>query len=139
MPTGNLFRVGRHGWPNAVLAGRMQADELRRSADPKSWDRICAKYQLPLWLQKAKGLIDSYGTQLFYFDTLVVQLAPCLSPSHPSTIEENQQARLELAQETQGLGTVVGSGEGLSPTWAVPGLDFFEGLMSLGTYGGPPG
>ena len=137
MPTGNLFRVGRHGWPNAVLAGRMQADELRRSADPKSWDRICAKYQLPLWLQKAKGLIDSYGTQLFYFDTLVVQLAPCLSPSHPSTIEENQQARLELAQETQGLGSVVGSGEGLSPTWALPGLDFFEGLMSLGTYGGP--
>jgi len=134
MPTGNLFRVGRHGWPNAVLTGRQQADQLRRSSDPKGWDRICAKYQLPLWLQKAKGLIGSYGTQLFYFDTLIVQLAPCLSPSHPSTIEENQQARLELAQKTQELGTVVGSGEGLSPTWALPGLDFYEGLMSMRTY-----
>lgn len=134
MPTGNLFRVGRHGWPNAVLTGHQQADQLRRSGDPKGWDRICAKYQLPLWLQKAKGLIGSYGTQLFYFDTLVVQLAPCLSPSHPSTIEENQQARLELAQKTQELGTVVGSGEGISPTWALPGLDFYEGLMSLRTY-----
>jgi hypothetical protein len=78
---------------------------------------MCAKYQLPRWLQKAKGLIDSYGTELFYFDTLVVQLAPCLSPSHPSTIEENQQARLELAQKTQKFGTVVGFGEGVSPTW----------------------
>ncbi len=137
MPTGNLFRVGRHGWPNAVLTDKRQADQLRRSANPKGWDRICARYQLPSWLQKAKGLIDSYGIELFYFDTLVVQLAPCLSPSHPSTIEENQQARLELAQKTQELGTVVGSGEGVSPTWALPGLDFFEGLMSLRTYADP--
>jgi Glycosyl hydrolases related to GH101 family, GH129 len=137
MPTGNLFRVGRHGWPNAVLTSERQADQLRRSGNPKGWDRICAKYQLPRWLQKAKGLIDSYGIELFYFDTLVVQLAPCLSPSHPSTIEENQQARLELAQKTQELGTVVGSGEGVSPTWALPGLDFFEGLMSLRTYADP--
>ena len=137
MPTGNLFRVGRHGWPNAVLTDQRQADQLRRSANPRSWDRICAKYQLPHWLQKAKSLIDSYGIELFYFDTLVVQLAPCLSPSHPSTIEENQQARLELAQKTQELGTVVGSGEGMSPTWALPGLDFFEGLMSLRNYADP--
>ncbi len=137
MPTGNLFRVAHRGWPNAVLTGAMQADQLRRSADPKSWDRICARYELPLWLQKAKTLIASYGTQLFYFDTLVVQLAPCLSPRHPLTIEENQQARLELARKTQELGTVVGSGEGLCPSWALPGVDFFEGLMSLRTYGDP--
>lgn len=137
MPTGNLFRVGRRGWPNAILTGRMEADKLRRQSGPKGWERICAKFQLPRWLEKAKGLIASYGTQLFYFDTLVVQLAPCLSPSHPSTIEENQQARLELAQETQELCTVVGSGEGVSPTWALPGLDFYEGLMSLRTYADP--
>ncbi|CAN5431074.1 hypothetical protein BH18VER2_BH18VER2_00310 [soil metagenome] len=137
MPTGNLFRVGRRGWPNAILTGRMEADKLRRQSGPKGWERICAKFQLPRWLEKAKGLIASYGTQLFYFDTLVVQLAPCLSQSHPSTIEENQQARLELAQETQQLGTVVGSGEGVSPTWALPGLDFYEGLMSLRTYADP--
>ncbi len=137
MPTGNLFRVGRRGWPNAILTGRMEADKLRRQSGPKGWERICAKFQLPRWLEKAKGLIASYGTQLFYFDTLVVQLAPCLSPSHPSTIEENQQARLELAQETRELGTVVGSGEGVSPTWALPGLDFYEGLMSLRTYADP--
>lgn len=137
MPTGNLFRVGRRGWPNGILTGRMSKDQLRHGNNPKGWERICAKFQLPRWLEKAKGYIASYGTQLFYFDTLVVQLAPCLSPSHPSTIEENQEARLKLAQETQGLGTVVGSGEGVSPTWALPGLDFYEGVMSLRTYADP--
>ena len=137
MPTGNLFRVGRRGWPNAILTGRMSAEKLRRQSDPKGWERICARFQLPRWLEKAKGMIATYGTQLFYFDTLIVQLAPCLSPGHPSTIEENQEARLKLAQETRNLGTVVGSGEGASPTWALPGLDFFEGSMSLRTYADP--
>jgi hypothetical protein len=137
MPTGNLFRVGRRGWPNAVLTGEIKPDQLLHQSDPRSWDRVCAKYQLPLWVQKAKSLIESYGTQLFYFDTLAVQLAPCLSPRHPSTIEENQAARLAILQKTQELGMVTGSGEGLCPTWALPGVDFFEGLMSLRTYADP--
>jgi Glycosyl hydrolases related to GH101 family, GH129 len=137
MPTGNLFRVSRRGWPNALLTGRLQPDQLLRDSNPKGWDRICAKYQLPRWLEKAKTLIASYGIQLFYFDTLAVQLAPCLSPNHPSSIEENLQARLEIMQKTRDLGTVVGTGEGISPTWALPGLDFFEGLMSLRTYADP--
>ena len=137
MPTGNLFRVGHHGWPNAALTGEIKPDQLLRQSDPRSWDRICAKYQLPLWQEKARSLIQTYGIQLFYFDTLVVQLAPCLSPRHPSTIEENQAARLAILQKTRDLGTVTGSGEGLCPTWSLPGVDFFEGLMSLRTYADP--
>ncbi|HET7511398.1 MAG TPA: glycoside hydrolase [Chthoniobacterales bacterium] len=134
MPTGNLFRVDRHGWPNKILTGRLAPDRLRRGNNPHGWERICAKFQLPRWLEKAKSLLATLGPELFYFDTLVVQLAPCLSPDHPSTIEQNQEARLELMQKTQQLGTVVGSGEGISPTWALPGLDFFEGMMSLRPY-----
>ena len=137
MPTGNLFRVSRRGWPNAVLTGQLQPDQLLRDSKAKGWDRICANYLLPRWLEKAKASIASYGTQLFYFDTLAVQLAPCLSPSHPSSIEQNLQARLEIMQKTRDLGTVVGTGEGISPTWALPGVDFFEGLMSLRTYADP--
>ena len=134
MPTGNLFRVSHRGWPNALLTGQLQPDQLLRESNPKGWDRVCARNQLPRWLEKAKTQIGTYGTQIFYFDTLAVQLAPCLSPSHPSSIEENLQARLEIMQKTQELGTVVGTGEGIAPTWALPGVDFFEGLMSLRTY-----
>jgi hypothetical protein len=134
MPTGNLFQVSRRGWPNDLLTGQLQPDQLLRESNLMGWDRICARYQLPRWIEKAKSMIGSYGTQLFYFDTLAVQLAPCLSPSHPSSIEENLQARLEIMQKTRDLGTVIGTGEGISPTWALPGVDFFEGLMSLRTY-----
>ncbi len=136
MPTGNLFRVDRNrrGWPNAILTGRLAPDKFYAESNQRALDRTCAKYQLPLWLAKAKEAISDYGVQLFYFDTLVHQLAPCVAPNHPSTIEQDEQARLELMQETRNLGTIVGSGEGLNPTWALPGLDFFEGLMSLRTY-----
>jgi Glycosyl hydrolases related to GH101 family, GH129 len=135
MPTGNLFRVSRNrGWPNAVLTGRIAPAELLAKSRPRGWDRICGKHLLPEWIAKAKEAIRDYGLQLFYFDTLVVQLAPCVHPDHPSTIEENQQARLEILKKTRDLGMIVGSGEGMCPTWALPGVDFFEGLMSLRPY-----
>jgi len=135
MPTGNLFRVSRNrNWPNAVLTERVTPAQVLATSNPRGWDRICGKHLLPEWTAKAKAAIRDYGLQLFYFDTLVVQVAPCLDPQHPSTIEENQQARLEILKKTRDLGMVVGSGEGMCPTWALPGVDFFEGLMSLRPY-----
>jgi len=135
MPTGNLFQVSqRRGWPTDVLLGRVTPDRLLAQSNLTGWNRICAKYLLPEWTQKAQEYIRDYGTQLFYFDTTVVQLAPCLHPDHPSTIEENQEARKSIMRATRDLGMLVGSGEGNSPTWALPELDFFEGLMSIRTY-----
>ncbi len=136
MPTGNLFHVSKQRyWQSALLTGKLSPDKLLASSNRGAWDRICGKQVLKEWPEKAKGIIGEYGVQLFYFDTLVVQLAPCLHPDHPSTIEENQQARREIMRRTRELGMLVGSGEGGSPTWALPELDFFEGLMSLRTYG----
>jgi len=135
MPTGNLFQVSqRRGWPTDVLLGRVAPERLLAQSNLAGWNRICAKHLLPEWQEKAKDYIRDYGTQLFYFDTTVVQLAPCLHPDHPSTIEENQQGRREIMAATRDLGMLVGSGEGNSPTWALPELDFFEGLMSIRTY-----
>jgi hypothetical protein len=135
MPTGNLFRVSKNrGWPSALLRGRLSPQKLLANSNLSAWDRVCGKHVLPAWMERAKASIRDYGVELFYFDTLVVQLAPCLHPDHPSTIEENQQARREIMQNTRALGMVVGSGEGICPTWALPDLDFFEGQMSLRTY-----
>lgn len=135
MPTGNLFQVSkkRH-WPSAVLTGKLAPDELLASSNRNAWDRVCGKQVLKEWPEKAKTIIGEYGLQLFYYDTLVVQLAPCLHPDHPSTIEENAQARREILRRTREMGMLVGSGEGVCPTWALPELDFFEGQMSLRTY-----
>ena len=135
MPTGNLFQVSRRrGWPADLLLGRVDPDRFLADSNLAGWGRVCAKHLLPEWTEKAEGLIRDYGTKLFYFDTTIVQLAPCLHPDHPSTIEENQQARREILRATRDLGMVVGSGEGNSPTWALPEIDFFEGLMSIRTY-----
>ena len=139
MPTGNLFQVSKNqGWPKALLTGRLAPDQFLARSNRNAWERICGKYILSEWMEKAKANIQDYGVQLFYFDTLVVQLAPCLHPDHPSTIEENLEARRKIMQQTRELGMVVGSGEGLCPTWALPDLDFFEGLMSLRTYADTP-
>jgi hypothetical protein len=139
MPTGNLFQVSkkRH-WPSALLTGKLAPDRFFAGSNRSAWDRVCGKQVLQVWPNKARTQIDDYGLQLFYFDTLVVQLAPCLKPDHPSTIEENQQARREIMRRTRELGVLVGSGEGNCPTWALPEVDFFEGLMSLRTYSDIP-
>jgi hypothetical protein len=135
MPTGNLFQVSqRRSWPTDALLGRVAPDRILAQSNLAGWNRICAKHLLPEWTDKAKEYVRDYGTQLFYFDTTVVQLAPCLHPDHPSTIEENQEARRAIMRATRDLGMLVGSGEGNSPTWALPELDFFEGLMSIRTY-----
>jgi hypothetical protein len=135
MPTGNLFQVSqRRGWPSDLLLGRVAPERFLAQSKLAGWDRVCAKHLLPEWTDKAKQYIQDYGTQMFYFDTTVVQLAPCLHPDHPSTIEENQEARRAIMRATRDLGMLVGSGEGNSPTWALPELDFFEGLMSIRTY-----
>ena len=139
MPTGNLFRVvSRRHWPAALLRGQIVPDRLLADSNLNGWDRICGEQILKEWPDKARAMIADYGVQLFYFDTLVVQLAPCLHPDHPSTIEENRRARTEILRATRDLGMIVGSGEGNSPTWALPGLDFFEGAMSLRTYSDTP-
>ncbi len=135
MPTGNLFQVSRRrSWPTDLLLGRVEPERFLSHSNLAGWNRVCAKHLLPEWTEKAKEYIRDYGPQLFYFDTTVVQLAPCLSPDHPSTIEENQEARRAIMQATRDLGMLVGSGEGNSPTWALAELDFFEGLMSIRTY-----
>jgi len=135
MPTGNLFHVSKNqGWPSGLLTGKLAPGQFLANSNRNAWDRVCGKQVLKEWPEKAQAVINDYGVQLFYFDTLVVQLAPCLHPDHPSTIEENQQARRQIMQQTRDMGMVVGSGEGNCPTWALPELDFFEGLMSLRTY-----
>ncbi|HEX4149731.1 MAG TPA: hypothetical protein VHY20_12120, partial [Pirellulales bacterium] len=135
MPMGNLFQVSkRRHWPAALLTGQVDPKWLFEHSHQDAWDRVCGTQVVKEWPAKARALIDEYGLQLFYFDTLVVQLAVCLHPDHPQTIEENQASRREIMRLTRELGMLVGSGEGNCPTWALPEVDFFEGQMSLRTY-----
>jgi hypothetical protein len=86
------------------------------------------------WPQKAKTWINDYGVQLFYFDTMAVQVVQCIHPDHPESVEQNTAGRLAIMKQTRDMGMVVGSGEGLAPSWALPGVDFFEGQMNCRDY-----
>lgn len=136
MPTGNRFKIfKRNGYVNALVNGRLDRKQLIEPDKlEEGMKRICGHEIIKEWPVKAKAMIAEYGIQLFYFDTTVVQVAPCIDPAHPETIEENARMRMEIMRATRDLGMIVGSGEGLSPTWALPGVDFFEGQMSLRDY-----
>ncbi len=135
MPTGNRFKIfKRNGYVNALVNGRLDRKQLIDPSSLEGMKRICGHEIIQEWPVKAKAMIAEYGIQLFYFDTTVVQVAPCIDPAHPETVEENTRMRMEIMRATKDLGMIVGSGEGLAPTWALPGVDFFEGQMSLRDY-----
>lgn len=135
MPTGNRFNIyKRAGYAQRLLNDKLGLDQLIDPTNPDLLRRICTKEVLKEWPAKAKAWIDEYGVKLFYFDTMAVQVAACVHPDHPETVEENTAGRLELMKRTRDMGMVVGSGEGLSPSWALPAVDFFEGQMNLRDY-----
>ncbi len=135
MPTGNRFKVyKRGGYAKALVEGRLSLRQLINPNRPDLLERLCTQAELKVWPAKARSLIDDYGLQLFYFDTMAVQVVACVHPDHPESVEANTAGRLEIMQRTRDLGMVVGSGEGLCPTWALPGVDFFEGQMNLRDY-----
>jgi hypothetical protein len=135
MPTGNRFNIyKRNGYAQRLLNNKLGLDQLVDPSDPDALRRVCTKEVLKEWPAKAKTWIEDYGVKLFYFDTMAVQVAACVHPDHPETVEENTAGRLEIMKRTRDMGMVIGSGEGLSPSWALPGVDFFEGQMNLRDY-----
>jgi len=135
MPTGNLFQVARnYRWERKLLLGDLDPAAFLPKTSLRGWERVCGKFVRPRWRGMAKELVETYGCQVLYFDTLVVQMAPCYHPDHPSTFEENLESRKQILDDTRQLGVVLGSGEGNAPAWAVPHLDYFEGAMWVRTY-----
>lgn len=61
----------------------------------------------------------------------------CYDEDHPETKEDEVQNRLKLFKYVQNLGLVTGGEHGRF--WAVPTMDYFEGMMSGGHYNWPAG
>ncbi|HEY4120261.1 MAG TPA: glycoside hydrolase, partial [Byssovorax sp.] len=115
---------------------------------PTGWDNSCSQFNAPSSPGDITTLASNIGLQMMYYDTYVVQYAPCLDASHPnhnpllpapaplpSTLETERQYRADLLDATRAALSAVGSGEGVAPVWAIPHLDYFEGAMMLRTYG----
>ena len=59
---------------------------------------------------------------------MVVKLLECYSQEHPTTVLSSRDNRIELFNIVRQNGEIVGSGEGISPIWAAPYLDYYEGV-----------
>lgn len=113
--------VGPDGKP-AFVPGQ-DGTLLTCSEKQYEWARI----RLPLWLSEAPF-------QSRYFDTMIVQVNPCYDKTHPVTYQESREYRKRIFTMARGLGQVIGSGEGMSPDWCVPYVDFLEGALRMRIY-----
>jgi len=65
------------------------------------------------------------------------ELYECYDPAHPMTRGDKREASAALLAYTRSLGLVVGGEHGRY--WAVPHLDYIEGMQSGGSYSWPAG
>jgi hypothetical protein len=86
-----------------------------------------------LWLAAAKvvvprSLAERADTGRFIDVTTAEALYECFDPAHPLTRAQKRQAGVDLLSYVRSQNLVVGGEHGV--WWAVPQVDYFEGLMS---------
>lgn len=69
--------------------------------------------------------------------TTAEDLYECYDPQHPLTRSQKRQCGVDLLGYVRSLGLVVGGEHGI--WWAVPQVDYIEGMMSGGSYSWPAG
>jgi Glycosyl hydrolases related to GH101 family, GH129 len=152
LPGANLGKVAGGDWARTLTLGIDPPVEFWNGLDmthQAGFDLTCVRQAM----LGPDPITDDYVTlqstthnQLNYFDTFVVQVAPCLNANHvghhrlsdtgplPSSVDEERDYRVRFLDAVRAY-SIVGSGEGLAPGWAIPHVDYFEGAMILGEYG----
>jgi len=69
--------------------------------------------------------------------TTAEDLYECYDPSHPLTRAQKRECGVRLLEYVRSLGVVTGGEHGI--WWAVPHVDYVEGMMSGGSYSWPAG
>lgn len=95
-----------------------------------------------LWMRTAKAtvphLLETYPFVGRFVDvTTAEDLYECFDPQHPLTKSQKRQAGVDLLAYLRSLGLVMGGEHGI--WWAVPQLDYIEGMMSGGYTSWPAG
>lgn len=95
-----------------------------------------------MWVPTAKQVIPKLLEKQpfvgrFIDVTTAESLYECYDPNHPLTKEAKRQCGVDLLSYVRSLGLVTGGEHGI--WWAVPHLDYIEGMMSGGSYSWPAG
>ncbi|MCC6860450.1 MAG: hypothetical protein IT158_17925 [Bryobacterales bacterium] len=120
----------------------LKADGTRMTAwltwDKKQFMKRCPRF----WLRTARLLIPKDLAQRPYLGrfidvTTAEGLYECYDPNHPMSNTEKRELGVELLAYVRSLGLVTGGEHGR--WWAVPQLDYIEGMMSGGSTSWPSG
>jgi hypothetical protein len=108
-----------------------------------TWDKKQYLKRCPaLWVPAAKAVVPkALAARPFlgrFIDvTTAEDLYECYDPNHPLTRTAKRQCGVDLLGYVRSLGLVTGGEHGR--WWAVPYLDYIEGMMSGGAYSWPAG
>ncbi len=120
----------------------LKADGQRMTAwltwDKKQYMKRCPS----LWVPAAKIVVPHVLQQRpflgrFIDVTTAEELYECRDPNHPLTRSAKRQCGVDLLGYVRSLGLVTGGEHGRY--WAVPHLDYIEGMQSGGSYSWPAG
>ena len=120
----------------------LRADGTRMPAwltwDKRQYMKRCPRF----WLRTAKKVIPKDLAERPYLGrfidvTTAEGLYECYDPKHPLNNTEKRQLGIELLGYVRSLGLVTGGEHGR--WWAVPQLDYIEGMMSGGSTSWPAG
>jgi len=120
----------------------LKADGQRMTAW-LTWDKKQFMKRCPaLWVPAAKVVVPKALQNRPYLGrfidvTTAEDLYECYDPNHPLTRTDKLQCGVQLLGYARSLGLVVGGEHGR--WWAVPQLDYIEGMMSGGSYSWPAG
>jgi len=137
---GKEINSNRDNLPDSVV---MKADGERM----KAWLTFDKKTQFMkrcpgLWVRTAEIVVPKVLKERPYLGrfidvTTAEDLYECNDPKHPLTRTEKRECGVALLGYVRSLGLVTGGEHGL--WWAVPHLDYIEGMMSGGSYSWPAG
>ncbi len=108
-----------------------------------TWDKKQYMKRCPaLWVPAAKIVVPKALAQRPYLGrfidvTTAEDLYECFDPKHPLTRTAKRQCGVDLLGYVRSLGLVTGGEHGR--WWAVPCLDYIEGMQSGGSYSWPAG
>ncbi len=108
-----------------------------------TWDKKQYMKRCPaFWVPAAKAVIPKVLAERpflgrFIDVTTAEDLYECYDPNHPLTRSAKRQCGVDLLSYTRSLGLVTGGEHGRY--WAVPCLDYIEGMQSGGSFSWPAG
>jgi hypothetical protein len=128
--------------------GRLPDDVVLKADDQRmtawlTWDKKQYMKRCPaLWLPSARIVVPKDLARhpfigRFVDVTTAEGLYECYDPMHPLTRAEKRACGVALLDYVRSLGLVTGGEHGR--WWAVPCLDYIEGMMSGGSYSWPAG